>query len=284
MRTIIFNSTNVVAGDNSKFTYKFPVGAVNFKDEQVAVSSVSLYYSWFNITANNSNNTYSYYFPTGSSRTLFGPYTITDGFYTISQLNSYIQNQMISNGHYLVDANGNNVYYLELTTNSTYYAIQINAYSVPTSLPSGYTRPSNWAGYPTTANTPQFVVSSNNITSVFGLSAGTYPSSLTTTNFSQLSTFTPQVSPTQSIIVACSLVRNPLSNPNNLIYAFAPTGTTFGSLISVQPSGHLSFIDVYDGPYTEITLQFLDQNFSPLKILDTNLVVMLTMRNKSELK
>ena len=282
MRTVILNTSNAVVGDNSKYTYKFPVGSVNFKNEQVAVASVSMYYSWFNITASNGNNTYSYYFPSGATETLFGPYTILDGFYTISQLNSYIQNQMVSNGHYLIDSNGNNVYYLELTTNSTYYAIQVNLFPVPTSLPSGYSSPSNWVGYPSVGNTPRYVVSNNNITKLLGLNSGSYPSSITTSTTSQLSTFTPQVTPVQSIIVSCSLVRNIYSNPNNLIYAFAPSGTTFGSLISVQPSGQLSFVDAYDGPYTEISIQFLDQTFSPLKILDTNLVIMLTLKNKNE--
>ena len=36
---------------------------------------------------------------------------------------------------------------------TTWYANHIVAYSVPTSLPSGYTAPYNFAGYPTTSRT-----------------------------------------------------------------------------------------------------------------------------------
>ena len=58
---------------------------------------------------------------------------------------------MITNGSYLKDSGGNNVYYLSVQYNTTYYANQTIAYAVPTSLPAGYTAPSNWAGYSTTS-------------------------------------------------------------------------------------------------------------------------------------
>ncbi len=47
----------------------------------------------------------------------------------------------ITNGLYLKDSGGNNVCYLSVQYNTTYYANQILAYTVPTSLPSGYTAP-----------------------------------------------------------------------------------------------------------------------------------------------
>ena len=61
MNTIVLNSTNIVSGsNNSSLTYRFP-NSVTFDDHQVAVQSVSLYYSWQNI--NNTtlkNNTFSF--------------------------------------------------------------------------------------------------------------------------------------------------------------------------------------------------------------------------------
>ena len=47
-----------------------------------------------------------------------------------------------------------NVYYLSVQYNATYYANQIIAYTVPTSLPVSYSQPSNWVGYPTVSRTP----------------------------------------------------------------------------------------------------------------------------------
>ena len=51
MNTIVLNSTNIVSGsNNSSLTYRFP-NSVTFDDHQVAVQSVSMYYSWTNINA-----------------------------------------------------------------------------------------------------------------------------------------------------------------------------------------------------------------------------------------
>ncbi len=60
----------------------------------------------------------------------------------------------ITNGLYLKDSGGNNVYDLSVQYNTTYYANQILACTVPASLPVGYTVPSNFVGYPTTSRTP----------------------------------------------------------------------------------------------------------------------------------
>ena len=60
MRTLIINSNNVVPdGQNNKFVYKFP-NSVQFKDSYIAFAQASIYYSWFNITTNLLNNTFSY--------------------------------------------------------------------------------------------------------------------------------------------------------------------------------------------------------------------------------
>ena len=60
MRTLVLNQTNIVQdGQNNKLVYSFP-NSVLFKDAYVAVSSISMYYSWFNITSAINNNTFQY--------------------------------------------------------------------------------------------------------------------------------------------------------------------------------------------------------------------------------
>ncbi len=61
-------------------------------------------------------------------------FTIPDGYYDIPALNAYLQFIMIQNGHYLVDANGNNVYFLEIVYNPTEYLCQVNSFCLPGSL------------------------------------------------------------------------------------------------------------------------------------------------------
>jgi hypothetical protein len=268
---LIFNNDNLVSSTyNNVYKYSFPQGSIQFKKSKVAVASVSMYYSTFNITAANNNNTFTIEFP------VFGTLAITvpDGFYSVSALNSFIQQTLIANDLYLIDAAGDFVYHIELVENPTLYSIQQNSYAVPTALPAGFTQPAGWPGYPGVAETPQLVVSSNDFTNLIGFDSGTYPAVVQATTFSKTSDFTPQISPVQSMILTCNLVQNQLANPQTVLYAFSSGDTSFGSLIDSSPN-QFSFVNVQDGNYNSIQIEFLDQSFNKLVIQDTNLVVQL---------
>jgi len=274
---LIINSTCLTANSfNNSYRYTFPQGSVKFRNSKVAVGNVSMYYSWFNITIANNNNTFSFVWPTFAGSTTYNV-TIPNGFYDIAALNSYLQQYCITNGLYLVDSTGNYVYYLEFITNANYYAIQFNSYPVPTSLPAGYTNPGAIT-FPVVASTPQLIVPSTNFTLLIGFAAGTYPAAFQATNYSVLSTSTPQVTPIQSLILACTLLSNKYSNPNTVLYSFSPAGTTFGSIIQSQPA-FPSWVDIADGSYSFFDIQFLDQNFDNVILNDTNIVVQLLIKS-----
>jgi len=276
---LIINSSGLQSNSfNNTYRYSFPQGAVRFEGSKVAVANVNIYYSWFNITTSNGNNSFQIIWPIGAGTSTY-TVTLPDGFYDVSGLNTYIQQFCITNGLYLIDGSGNYVYYLELLENSTYYGVQLNTYSIPLSLPTGWTQPAAWPGYPLVAYTPQLVIPSTNFQNVIGFTAGTYPSPQQTSTYSKLSDFTPQVTPIQSIILACTLLNNKYSNPSTVLYSFTSGGAAFGSLIESSPNQY-SFVDIQDGQYPYFDIQFLDQNFSPISINDTNIVVQLLIRNK----
>lgn len=276
---IILNSSNAVAGtNNSIYRYNFPQGSVRFNKSKVAVASISMYYSWYNILASSGNNTFTYTWYDNSGSTV-KTITIPDGFYDIAALNTYLQSQMVANGHYLVDSAGDYVYYIEFVTNSTYYSIQLNSYPIPTSLPSGYTNPASIT-FPAVATTPQVTILDNAFQNIIGFNAGTYPTATQSTTYSKLSDFTPQVSPVQSVVLSCTLLNNKYSNPGTILYAFSPAGTTFGSLIQSNPS-QFSFVDIQNGNYNTFDITFLDQSYNFLKINDSNLVVQLLIQNSN---
>jgi len=283
MRTLIINSQNVVSNTfNDTYTYRFPAGAVEFKNDQVAVSAVNIFYSWFNIEQRvYNNNSLTYTWVDGTTHTVTYP---DGGYYTVEELNAYFQSVMFGNKHYLVDTtNDKVVYYLELITNAVFYAIQLNAYVVPTTLPTGFTLPAGatWA-LPASATTPQLMIlGTNNYGSLIGFSAGTYPPTVPqASTYSKISDFTPQISPVSSLVMQCTLLNNRYANPSTLLFSFAPN-TTFGSLITVQPP-ELSFVDIQDGQYTDFTITFKDQLLRTIDINDSNVVIMLTIRNKYE--
>ncbi len=137
MKNLIFNSSNVVPGSNSaRFRYNFLNG--NGYDiragDQMCLGNITLPYSWFNITALNGNNTYKFSFNATQ-------YTVTmpDGFYTIEEINQYLQFYFVSQGLYTKDSSGNNVYYARWIENTTRYAIEWDSF--PISLASGGSNP-----------------------------------------------------------------------------------------------------------------------------------------------
>lgn len=278
MQTIILNSTNVDPTDNSRYVYSFPLGGVDFSNMEIAVSAISLYYSWFNISAALGNNTFSYFWSVGAGTTV--NITIDDGFYTAASLNAFLQSRMIANNHYLIDSVGDFVYFLEFVENATQYAIQFNSYAIPTAAQAaalGYTAPAGWGGYPAAAITPQLIVAANNFRNIIGFNAGTYPTPTQATNYSKISDFTPQFSPVQSVFLRCDLANNQLSNPSDIIYSFAPTNVDFGSLI-VPTISEFIWNRCRSGSRPSFFIQFLDQSFKPLPIRDTNLVVVLSIK------
>jgi hypothetical protein len=275
---LILNSSSLVPSTNNNvYRYTFPVGSVKFSNSKVAISNINIYYSWFNITSTYGNNSFQIRWPIGAGTSTY-TVTIPNGFYDIPALNGYIQQFCISNGLYLINTSGDHVYYLELITNANAYAVQLNTFSLPTSLPVGWTAPGSWPGYPATAYTPQLIVQSNAFRNIIGFNAATYPAAQQTTSYSANSSFTPQVTPIQSVVVASTLLNNRYSNPGTILYSFSPAGAQFGSVISAQPNEY-SFVDIQDGNYPYFDIIFYDQNFNALPINDTNLIIQLLIKS-----
>jgi hypothetical protein len=298
MRIVVLNSSNLVPnGQNNSLVYKFP-NSVLFKGNSIAVSSVSMYYSWFNISSALGNNTFSYTWINGATKTTYNV-VIPDGLYEISDLNSFLQFTFIENGNYLIDGGGKNVYYGELLLNPTRYAVQVNTYYVPTSAQAttlGYTSPVGFAGFPTISYNPIFTfpTSFNNIV---GFSAG-YSTPNNTANayvppanqtlilknnngtISCLSTQAPNVQPNSSIYFSLSNINNPYSSPSSIIYALVPTGAV-GTLIAERPP-QFAWNRMIDGTYNELRLQFLGTNFQPIAINDPQMTIMLVIKEADE--
>ena len=141
---LVINSSNVIGSSNSKFQYKFIDGTLEINPEsEICVSQVVIPYSWFNISNGYYNNdTLSYFFPGGAGYSNEYFIILQDGFYTINDFSNYILGQMFLNNQYLINnTTGENVYYMQLLANPTYYSNQLLCFATPTSLPTGYSEP-----------------------------------------------------------------------------------------------------------------------------------------------
>jgi len=171
--TIVLTQNNLVKnGSNNTFVYSFP-NSVSFPHHEIAVQSISMFYSWLNVSALLENNLFTIYFPanangavsTGASTLLIAPITVPKGQYEVSNLNQYLQYEFINLGMYMIDATGNYIYFVNMVINATQYAVQINTFPVPhqsqftldilTGIWTGnvgtdyvgWTTPLNWVGF-----------------------------------------------------------------------------------------------------------------------------------------
>lgn len=277
--TLIINNSNLVSGNPNKNVFEYQFSTTKKLDKaKIALTSVSMFNSFFNISPDFDNNTFSYIWPVGPTTVNI---TIPEGHYSIPALNAYLQSIMIQNDHYLIDGSGNFIYYLEIVSNSTFYSIQFNSYPIPTALPSGWSAPGSWPGYPATASTPQIVISANGFSTFTGINPGTYPPAVQATNYSKISDNTPRVNYTENILVRCNLVSNPISATSDILYSFSQSGVQYGALIQSNPSEY-NYLNATAGYFDRIQLRFVDQQFRDVKLVDPNIIVQLSIIEKVE--
>lgn len=302
MFVIILNSSNVVNdGKNSSLIYNFP-NSVQFKDKYLAVSQVIMYYSWFNLTSQYSNNRFSYTWTVGTTTTTYN-IIIPDGLYNIVDINAYCQFTMINNGTYLINSSGDNVYYFQLVINPNRYGIELTTFQVPTSLPVGFSQPSNFAGYPTTGFNPVInfpnafcnIVGYGPINSVYFSSNANVnnaytPPTASVSNYyvaknaigtlSYLSNIPPNVQPNSSVFISISNINNPYSQPSSIIYALTPSVDIGEQIISTPPN--FMWTKLIDGTYNQLRIQLLGIDKAPIILNDPNMTIVLTIRDKED--
>ena len=299
MFVIVFNQNNIIPdGQNNKLIYRFP-NSVVFKDKYIAVSSISMFYSWFNITTTDNNNTFTYTWTAGATTTTFS-IVIPDGLYEISDINSFIQYTCIENGTYWISSTGDNVYPFELIVNAQRYAIQINTYYIPTSTPAGSTTPGNFLGWPTTPQNSVITIPAN-FNAIIGYTAGfatnanvnnlyipPTPSSASSNyvakngagTLSYLSNISPQVQPNNNVLISVSNINNPYTQPSSIIYSLNPNVGPGQQIFETPPN--FMWNRLIDGTYNELRLTFLGNDLKPLIIHDPNMTILLTIRDANE--
>lgn len=279
--SIILNSNNVVKnGTKSQYTYNFINGALNIPENSLmCVSNVTLPYSWFNVNASqyNNNNTFQYTFPTPNPHTGQTVFTVTlpNGFYTATDINQYLQTQMIINKQYLINSVGEYVYYITMQYDTNYYAVQMMCYALPTELPSGYTNPANMV-FPSTTATPLVTIfDNNNFGTLIGFKSGTYPATVQTSNQSFTSNTVPNGSPVNALILRCNLIDNNIVMPSDIMDSI-PINSAFGSNITYQPP-FPKWIKIKPGRYSYMTVQLVDQNLDTIVANDSNVCITLLL-------
>jgi len=292
MRQIVVNRSDLVneGNGNNKFVYSFP-NSVVFKDSYIALSQASMYYSWYNISSALNNNIF---YATIGTAGVFDTITLPDGQYEISDINAYLQQKMVEANFYMIDSLGNYVYWLELEVNATRYAVQVNCYEVPATLPTGYTSPHLFTG---TAFYPQFKFPAEfneivgyvaDFTTPSSVSAfnstygtGTAVASSANNTFSFLSTTAPNVQPNANCLISMSNIDNIYASPNSIIYAITPQ-VDLGGLIQDKPT-QFAFTRLLNGTYNQLRIELVGDDNTPLVMNDSNTTLLFVIKDYGEL-
>ena len=212
MSSIIINSTHITDSvNNSVFEIEFEK-SIDLINKHISLTSVSLYFSWRNITIYNNKFTYIWideieYF-----------LVLSVGFYEIIDIVGYLQYVMGVNNHTVTNIEtGSITYFIYLVIFNTLYSIDILTYLIPTSSPSGFT---SSIIFPSLAKNPILKIPSG-INDILG-----YDINFQTDTASEIKIYNsqkaPNVSPDSSVLIVCDQVQNPFSNLG-VLYAISPS-------------------------------------------------------------
>jgi len=202
---------------------------------------------------------------------------------------------MIQNGHYLVNATGDNVFYAEFIVNASRYAVQINTFLVPLALPAGYTNPAGLV-FPLTTFNPIITLPAN-INKIFGYivnfatdqnlnnayvpPVSSYVSKLANGTLSYISTTAPQVQPNSSVLLNISNIDNFYSQPTGIIYTVVPN-VAIGEIISEKPP-QFAWNKMINGTYNELRMNILGADLQPIVVNDPAMTFILVIAQKDEI-
>lgn len=278
-------SIQIVAGSSlttftspNVFTYKLPASGYNSGLDEVSLKLLTMYFSWPNISSAKANNSYSYHWP-GTSDAF--PVVMPDGIWSFDDFNSYLQQVMKSNGHYLLDSNDDEVYYISLVVNGPLYCLSLVVTPLPASLPSGWSNPGG-VTFTGALQYPQLIVSAG-IATYTGFAAGTYPASQQTGAAFTMNSGIPQLTDVQVINVNCNLVDSGgfTLTPSLLTSFVVPSGTAAGAPVKVEPMSPDWAPVGRNQNYSEIAIRLTDQYGKALNIRDpTGFVATLSIRRR----
>jgi len=270
MRTIAISTKHIANSNNSEFSYPFPSTAQFTTNNKIGLSSLSIFYSWNNISAKKGNNKFQYVW-NGTTKTL----TIPDGQYEISALNKFLQFQFIANNHYLINSNGDYVYFAEFLLNTTEYGVNIITYQVPAAANTTYPAASNthftFSG--TTFNPVIQLASLGDFHKIIGYTNTFTSSAVAQTSRTYSSSSAPILNPDSNIVVSINgMINNPFSSPNSIIYSFG-VSSGIGQQILEKPS-QLTMNSITAGSYRNLEVRLLNSDtLLPIEIKDPEISI-----------
>jgi hypothetical protein len=258
------------------YRLKLPKAVQFKKGDKLSLHSFSMYNSFYNISQKQYQTNQITF--TWFDGTIYN-WTIPDGYYSLPDLNIWLQSQFIINKLYCVNSNNSqNIYFVTFQTNSVLYKAQIDVYFMPSSTNAalyGYQIPvgATWT-FPS-VNTMVRLTINSNLKSYFGTTETTFGSITPAQNMNYLSAngICPVVSPVFSIYLGCNLIVSDFNQIGNLFSQF-PISAAYGNLIKIESSID-ALISIKEGIYSEILITLWDQDNNALIFNDPEMTCFL---------
>ena len=268
-------------------SFRYQLGTTQtFEGYEISLYSLSLYNSFFNISSNLGNNSISLTFNadfvnytnnydqqtalTASSYTF--NVNIPDGFYDTETMNYFILNELKKRKLYCT-LEDQDVYFIQLITNSTVYGNQLNMDIISNTASYTYVDGCNW----TFSSSPKtMAITFNDAFGIlYGFTGATYGNS--SSNLELVSDLTPQVNQVDNISVCCNLIDNSFAQNNSNELTCIPFNVKYGALITYTDNYGL-YSSISKNRYSYIDISFRDQNGNLIKIKDTQAVISLSFK------
>lgn len=112
--------------DNFRVVFNQPLNLEGEGGYEIALLQAKLWYSWYNISAENGNNLMRYSTDAGLT---WKNVTFPDGQYEISQINDYLHRIMKNNGDYFVNGSGQDDWNIDILANFSTLKVQVDIVS-----------------------------------------------------------------------------------------------------------------------------------------------------------
>ena len=291
---LFLNASHFTSNGTMKLDF---AGSTTFPNSQVALSSMSMYNQWPNISPDYANNVVQIKYPlfTAANTYTMTTYTMTmdAGYYSLTEdFNQALGLFCIQNGLYLLDGAGNTVLFHKLIVNESAYACEFFTYHIPTAAQvtaMGWSNPSGRVL--NTGNqmvAPQITITPG-LALFTGIVAGIYPPTvLTSTNatWSNVAaglyrgTKAMQANLVTSIQIrmADAFVNNQISQPYNALCQ-VPVNAAYGGLAKYEPANPL-YMTISDKSRTSVEMEFWDQAGRRLYPRDSEISMVLSIKPK----
>jgi hypothetical protein len=298
-RDVTLNYSNSATTSNAKFVMDLGTNPILLANHEVALSHFQFYNFVPNISTALGNTSIKYVDWNGADKTvdLLQGLQTTSGQLSIDDMNNILHTQMRKDHQYLLDSNGNPVYFLSLAADLNYNKVYVQWDAVPKETDLGTLNYKYYDGSTHIASAPdalpgvykylQLKIESTPIQTNLGINTGLYPINQTAgntlaaalnTSESILGQNIPQISTVTGLTIRCNL-----SGPSRLppfdsnLLALIPLSADTLQYQSYEPF-NLSWKRIPLKAFNTIEITICDQDGTPLTQLVENFGTSFTLQ------